>query len=315
MRRAQHGVAVMRRAQRGVAIVMAMGVVALAAIAATAIITSQSAWARRAELAADRAQAAELVQAGADWACAVLGDDRRASNVDYPGEPWALRLPPIPVDNGELVGRIEDQQGLFNVNNLVLAGKPVPGQIARFERLLAILGLPAPLAGALVDWIDADSVPQPGSGAEDEVYLVRDPPYRAANRPLIDIDELALVRGFDAQVLARLAPFISALPESSAVNVNTAPAEVLAALVEGLDLAAARALVARRSAAFYRTNSDFLQQLTSSMNVPDKDIRVNSDYFLATLRVTSGSAQARGKALLARLKPGRWPTIAWRKSE
>ncbi len=304
----------MRRAERGVAVVMAMGVVALAAIAATAIVTSQGAWARRAELAADHAQAAELVQAGADWARAVLGDDRRASRVDHAGEPWALHLPPIPVENGELTGRIEDQQGLFNLNNLVRAGKLDSGQFARFERLLAILELPAPLAGALADWVDDDSVPQPGTGAEDEVYLALDPPYRAANRPLVDTDELLLVRGFDARVLARLAPFVTALPAPTAVNVNTAPAEVLAALVDRLELATARALVARRAAAYYRTNSDFLQQLAGSMSVPDKDIRVDSDYFLATLRVTSGSAQARGKALLARLEPGRWPTLVWRKS-
>ena len=88
---------------------MAMGVVALAAVAATAILTSQSAWSRRAELTAQHAQALEIVQAGCDWARAVLSDDRRLGSVDHPGEPWALRLPPMPVENGELVGRIEDQ--------------------------------------------------------------------------------------------------------------------------------------------------------------------------------------------------------------
>ena len=113
----------MRRAEGGVAVVMAMGVVALAAVAATAILASQSAWSRRAELGADQAQAQELLQAGSDWARAVLSDDRRMTSIDHLGEPWALRLPPVPVDNGELVGRIEDQQGLFNVNNLASGGK------------------------------------------------------------------------------------------------------------------------------------------------------------------------------------------------
>ena len=304
----------MRRSERGVAIVMAMGVVALAAIAATAVLSSQNAWSRRATLAAEHAQAIELVQAGGDWARAVLSDDRRTSSVDHPGEPWAMRLPPIPVDKGELIGRIEDQQGLFNVNNLASAGRLDPAQFARFKRLLAVLGLPAPLADALADWIDADSVPQPGSGAEDDYYLALDPPYRTANRPLTDIDELALVRGFDARVVARLAPFIAALPGPTAVNVNTAPPEVLAALVDGLDIAAARLLVTRRTAAYYRTNSDFLQQLFTGTSVPGTDIRVDSDYFLATLLVTNGSAQARGRALLARLDAGRWPAIVWRKS-
>ena len=178
---------------------------------------------------------------------------------------------------------------------------------------MSVLGLPAILADALADWIDDDDKPQPRNGAEDEYYLSLDPPYRAANRPMIDIDELALVRGFDTRVRARLSPFIAALPGSTAVNVNTAPPEVLAALVEGLDLDAARLLVARRITSYYRVNADFLAQLAKDVTVPQQDIRVGSDYFLATLRVNSGGAMVRGKALLERLDPARWPTVVWRK--
>lgn len=300
-------------AERGVAVVMAMGVVALAAVAATAIIASQSAWSRRAELTAHHGQAAELLLTGGDWARAVLGDDRRLGNVDHPGEPWALRLPPIPVENGELVGHIEDQQGRFNLNNIVIEGKLIAAQFARFQRLLRILGLPADLAYSLADWLDDDDKPQPRNGAEDDYYLGLDPPYRTANRPLIDVDELALVRGFDAGVRASLAPYIAALPGETAINVNTAAAEVLAVLVDGLDLDAARVLVARRNTSYYRANADFTAQLPSGTSVPAQDIRVGSDYFLATLQVTSGGAQVSGKALLARLDPTRWPDVVWRK--
>ena len=303
----------MRIGERGAAVVMAMGVVALAAVAATAILVSQSTWSRRAELAADHAQAQELVQAGSDWARALLFDDGRSSSIDDLDEPWALRLPPVPVEGGELVGYIVDQQGLFNLNNLVSDGKLNVTQFARFQRLLSILGLPESLADAVVDWIDADNQPQPQNGAEDEYYLALDPPYLAANRPMIDVDELALVRGFDPSVRARLAPFVTALPDPTAVNVNTAPPEVLAALIEGLDLDAARLLVARRNSAYYRDNADFKNQLGKGATVPDQDIRVRSDYFLASLRVTSGGAQARGKVLLARLDASRWPTIVWSK--
>ena len=103
-----------------------MGVVALAAIAAAAMLASQSTWSRHAELASEHAQAQALVQAGIDWARAVLGDDRRLSSVDHLGEPWAMRLPPVPVDGGELAGHIEDQQGAFNLNNLVKNGAISP---------------------------------------------------------------------------------------------------------------------------------------------------------------------------------------------
>ncbi|MBE0626872.1 MAG: type II secretion system minor pseudopilin GspK [Burkholderiales bacterium] len=299
--------------QRGVAIVLAMGVVALAAMAAAAIMVSQSTWARQVELTTEHIQARTVLLAGADWARALLADDRRLSNVDHLGEPWALKLPPLPVENGELLGQIEDQQGLFNLNNLVVAdGKINAVQLAHFRSLLATLSLPGELADALADWIDRDGEPQPRDGAEDAYYLSLDPPYLPANQPLIDVAELALVRGFDDNVRARLRPYATALPRVTAVNVNTAPAEVLAAVVEGLDLGGAQLLIAQRDRAYFRSADDFLKRLPRGVEAAAGDIGVSSNYFKATLRVTIGGAQARGVALLARGAAG-WPDIVWRK--
>ncbi|MEK6243845.1 MAG: type II secretion system minor pseudopilin GspK [Pseudomonadota bacterium] len=271
------------------AIVLAMGVVALAALAATSMMVSQSTWSRQVELSAGHVQAQLLIQAGLDWARAVLSDDRRASNVDHPGEPWALRLPPVPVDNGSLLGHIEDQQGKFNLNNLLKDGKVNLAQLAHFRRLLSILALPPALADALAGRIDADS------------------------RPLIDAAELALLRGFDDGVRARLRPFVTALPRFTAVNANTASPEVLAAVVEGLDLDGARALVAQRERAYFRSFGEFFRQLPPGLIVPTENISVGSDFFIATMRVTIGGAQARGSALLRRESAG-WPAIVWRKT-
>ncbi|TAK45946.1 MAG: general secretion pathway protein GspK [Betaproteobacteria bacterium] len=302
----------MKALERGVAIVLAMGVVALAAIAATAIMVSQSTWARQTELTANQIQAQAVLQAGADWARAVLSDDLRAGGVDHLGEPWALKLPPLQVENGELVGSIADQQGSFNLNNVVSDGKISLAQLAHLRRLLAILGLPDELADALADWVDADGEPHPRYGAEDAYYLALDPPYLTANRPLTDVAELALVRGFDDNVRARLRPYVSALPRVAAVNVNTAPAEVLAAVIDGLELREAQLLVAQRERAYFRSVDDFLRRLPRGVEAAASDISVSSHYFVATLRVTIGGAQARGKALLAR-GAGGWPEVVWRK--
>ena len=302
----------MRARQHGVAIVLAMGVVTLAALAAIAMMVAQSTWSRQVELTAGHAQAQLLTQAGLDWARAVLSDDRRSNSVDHLGEPWALRLPPMPVDKGELSSYIEDQQGKFNLNNLVKSGKVNLAQLAHFQRLLSVLGLPTALAGALADWIDADSEPQPQDGAEDAYYLSLQPPYLAANRPLIDVAELALVRGFDDNVRARLRPFVSASPVFTPVNMNTASPEVIAAVVDGLGLDGARALVEKRARAYFPDRTDLLNQLPRGVLVATEDISFSSDYFIATTRVTIGGAQARGSALLARGIAG-WPAIVWRK--
>lgn len=302
----------MRAQQRGVAIVLAMGVVSLAALTATAMMTTQSTWLRQSELSAEHVQAQTLIQAGVDWTRALLSDDFRTSNVDHLGEPWALRLPPMPVENGELSGHIDDQQGAFNLNNLVNDGKINLAQLAHFKRLLSILGLPPALADALADWLDADSEPQPQGGAEDEFYTTLQPPYLTANRPLIDVGELVLVRGFDDGVRARLRPFVSALPAFTAVNVNTAPPEVIAAVVDDLGLDDARALVEKRARTYFRDRTDFLNQLPKGALVAAEDISFSSNYFMVQMRVTIGSAQARSVALLAR-QDANWPTIVWRK--
>lgn len=301
-----------RMGQGGVAIVLAMGVVALAAMAAAAIMVTQSTWARQSELTADHVQAQTVVRAGVDWARAVLSDDRRSSNVDHLGEPWALRLPPMAIENGKLTGYVEDQQGRFNLNNLVKDGKIDLTQLARFRRLLSMLSLPDALAGALADWMDADNELEPG-GAEDEYYLALQPPYLAANRSLTDVAELALVRGFDGGVRAQLRPFVTALPRFTAVNVNTAPPEVLAAIIDGLDLDGARALAAQRERSYFRDRADFLDRLPRDVPAASDDIAVSSDYFMTWVRVTIGEAEARGMALLARQGPG-WPTIVWDKT-
>lgn len=300
----------MRTRQQGVAIVLAMGVVALAAMAATAMMVTQSIWLRQNELASEHVQAKGLAQVGLDWTRALLSNDLRAGSIDHLGEPWAMQLPPMPVEKGVLAGHIEDGQGAFNLNNLVKNGKIDIAQLAHFQRLLDILGLPTALAATLSDWMDADSTPQ--GGAEDEFYLALPSPYLAANRPLTDLSELALVRGFDDGVRARLLPFVSALPASTAVNVNTAPAEVIAAVIDGLSLDDARSLVEKRERAYFRDYADFLDQLPRGIAPATGNISFSSNYFMVQMRVTIGNAQARSVALLARTSSN-WPTIVFRK--
>jgi general secretion pathway protein K len=279
----------MKSRQKGVAIVLAMGVVALAAMAATAMMVTQSTWSRQVELATGHVQSQLILQAGLDWARSVLSDDRRISNVDYPGEIWALRLPPIPIDNGSLTGLIEDQQGKFNLNNLLKSGKLNTLQLAHFRRLLSILAMPETLADALAERMETD------------------------NRAFIDVSELAQIQGFEDKVRIQLRPFVTALPRFTAINANTAPPEVLAALIEGLSLDDARTLVAQRERSHFLSNADFSRLLPAGLIASPENFSVGSEYFLATMWVSIGGARARGSALLVRGKAD-WPVIVWRKN-
>ena len=278
------------RQQQGVAIVLAMSVVALAALAAAAMMVSQGTWVRQLELNAGHPKAQFVLQAGLDWGRAILSDDRRTSNVDYLGEPWAMRLPSsVPIENGSLTGYLEDQQARFNINNLLKSGKVDPAQLENFRRLLSMLAVPPALADAVADWISA------------------------GGQPLVDVAELAQVGGFDDGIRTRLRPFVTALHRFTAVNVNTAGPEVLAAVVAGLDLDDARALIVQRDRAYFRSAAEFSSRLPTGLTVAAENISVNSDYFMATMRVMVGGAQASGMALLAHGKAGDWPVVVWRK--
>jgi general secretion pathway protein K len=290
--------------QQGVAIIMVLLIVAIATSLAAYMALQQNLWQRQVESQFERAQARQLGAAGIDWARAVLAEDARSNNIDHEKEIWTLRLPAIPVEGGEVIGAIEDRQGLFNLNNVV-------SNVAQFQRLLAILGLQADLAPALADWIDADVEPRAG-GAEDGYYLALSQPYRASNRALVELGELAQVKGFDSRTIESLRAFVSVLPAASRtpVNVNFAPAEVLVAVIEDMTLSDARLIVQQRQAQPYKDIADFKQRMPhGGIKVVDSDLSVKSDYFWVTGRATFGKSQVVTQALMNRTS--NWPSVVW----
>jgi general secretion pathway protein K len=301
----------MKRArQTGVAVVMVLLIVALVTTLAAYIAQQQSLWQRQVETQFDHVQARRLGIAGIDWARAVLADDAHFNAIDHETELWTLRLPPMPVENGEVIGVIEDRQGLFNLNNLVRNGAASVADIVKFQRLLSLLNLPPELAFSLVDWLDINSEIQAPGGAEDAYYLALARPYRAANRPLIELGELIRVKGFDQKIIDRLKPFVAVLPTNTAVNVNFAPAEVLVALASNLSLSDARMVVQQRRGLPYQDIANFRQRLPNkNINIADVDIAVSSQYFWVTGRATVNEAQVVTQALMQRLQG--WPTVIW----
>lgn len=154
--------------------------------------------------------------------------------IDHFGDAWAQPLSPFELDEYEdafIEVQIRDLGGCFNLNSL--AGAESEQNVTRFRELLTILGLPPNLADLWLDWVDQDDVIN-NFGAEDGEYLLREIAYRAANAPAGDPSELFLLNGVDPQQVAALLPFVCTLPTTElSINLNTAPAEVLASLNPG----------------------------------------------------------------------------------
>ena len=205
--------------------------------------------ARNRDLAA-RSEA--LARGGVQLATALLLQDRLDEGVD-PGfetrsDIWArIGEVEIPVDDGgRLRVRIEDTGSRLNLNALLDEDGTAHSDaeiflISLFEKVVGEMQVsdeeknydPAELARNLIDYIDADDVEQRGD-AEDDYYQLQSPPYRAANRPLLSVDELGLVKGFDRALVDTIRPYATVYPYAGGgINPNTAPSHVLAVLYHG----------------------------------------------------------------------------------
>ena len=291
----------MARYQHGVALITALLVVALATIAAVAMATRQQMDIRRTGSLLHGEQAYSYVLGAESWAQVVLARDLRESGIDTLEEDWSTQPPVSFVEGGAIFGRIIDLQGRFNVNNLVAGGVPDKDAIDRFTRLLRLLELDETLAAALVDWIDENIDVRFPDGAEDETYMLLDTPYRAANQPLADISELRLVKGYSAEVIEKLRPFIVALPEVTPVNVNTASAEVLSTVAEDLSTSDGEKLVEARGEEGFESVDSFTQDPTlNAKDVTKASLSVTSQWFLMVSEADIGQGRARLASLIQR---------------
>ncbi|MCP5058210.1 MAG: type II secretion system minor pseudopilin GspK [bacterium] len=195
-----------------------------------------------------------LARGGIRLATALLLQDRldeteAAFRAETRHELWAQvgASPLLVKDGGELRLRIEDAGARLNLNALVQDGT-VRDELAEgflvevLDRV--IQEIPGgdeersydaeELAQNLLDYLDEDNVGITGS-LEDDYYQRQEPSYRAANRPLLSVDELGLVQGFSGPLVEALRPYVSVYPLTGGdgINPNTAAPWVLALLYHG----------------------------------------------------------------------------------
>jgi len=296
--------------QRGVALITAVLIVALATIIAVNVSFSGYLDQRRSGTMFALDQGFEIATGAEAWAADILQKDKSSgSKTDDFTEAWATALPPIPVDGGEIAGQLEDMQGRFNLNSLVMAQdgelKGDPKAIARFEQLLEILDLETKWAKIIVDWIDTDIQPEFPDGAEDNIYTGQTPPYRTPNMPITRSSELLALAGFGLERYQKLEPFVTALPYGAPINLCTASPELLDALIAGqrqFTLARDNVTNTRKQRCFPSVQ-DFEQQLTADQKtelVGGKVIADTSSYFRANIWVTIGTTQLTLYSLLYR---------------
>ncbi|HET7364970.1 MAG TPA: type II secretion system minor pseudopilin GspK [Burkholderiales bacterium] len=278
------------RPEQGSAVIMAMLVVAATATLVSGALWQQSALMRETENELAYAQAKWLLRGAIDWAGVILLEDGRTSSVDHRGEPWAVPLADTRLNEGDarpaayLAGAIDDEQSKLNLRNLAAGDQVNPGQLAALGRLLGMLGIDETFADAIAARLIAA---QRGGNRQPD-------PARAFLEELIDV-------GMGPDAMERLRPFLTLLPETTPLNVNTASAEVLAATVPDLTLLDAKRIVAARSRAYFRDLADALQRLREAgAPATGEGLSVATRYFSIDGTVTYARARLEGRALVKR---------------
>jgi general secretion pathway protein K len=292
--------------QSGVALITVLLMVALLTAIVSRLSLSTEVWMRQVQNSNALAQARQATQAAQIWVMSILDDD----DTDYDGntDNWAQPIVPIPVAWGEVYGWIEDMQGGFNVNNLIDdEGNLNTVSMLQFERLLSSLELDPGIAQSIADWIDADSESSGPGGAEDLYYLSQEAPYLASNRPVLDLNELKLVRGMDQEVWNKLTPHISALPIATTVNINSTSPEVLAAMI--LDpqnqqvnlLSQTRRWLDDVETVPFTSMEEFTEMVGDQVNPEGlRSIGVSSSFFRAHTQINFGNVEYRMLTLYQR---------------
>jgi len=159
------------------------------------------------------------------------------------------------------------------------------------------------------DWLDANTLPEM-YGAEDDYYLGQTPAYRAGNREMASVSELRAVANVTPELYRALAPWVTALPrEVGALNIHTAPAQVLRSLnadddLTPMDPTLAEALVSRRKETPFEGIDDFIAQLNFGEGVSTSGLSgvlgERSEWFLMTAVVEVADRNAHLYSVLHR---------------
>ena len=212
-----------------------------------------------------------------DWARIFLSQDRKDSSIDHLGEDWAIGIPGLPIEGGFLSGFLEDEQAKFNLNNLLGSEE----SLNRFNRLCNNLNVDTTFVTALLDWLDEDFDLRYPDGAEEDYQN-----YRVANREMVDVSELLLVKNVTPEIFQTLKPHITALPGVTNLNVNTMSETIFLALGDNLD---ADAFIEAREEEEFADLPGFVERL--QLTLDESGLSVSTDYFLAHGQITLGEQE------------------------
>ena len=312
--------------ERGVAVITALLLTTLAISIVASLFWQQQVQVRSMENQRLHLQTKWILRGALDWATLVLFQDgidhREYTSLD---QVWATPLAETRLDQyvererieGEnfaanLSGSITDACSRYNLRNLAKSrGLVDEPNVKIFGQLLRNLQLDPALARRVAGFVSSGlPAGAPPPEGEQTTQLV---PVTGAPLKIMQVDDLLAVQGITPAIVERLRPFVTVLPETTPVNVNTAPAEVLAAVVPEMSVSEANTLIVRRKQAAWRGLNYFTEGLAGRVPV-DGAAAVKSEWFLVDSHIRLDRAALDAQALIQRsgnLLAGGGPKVRW----
>lgn len=287
--------------RKGSALLSALLIMTLIAIAATAMSTRLQLDIYRTSMAMESEKRYLASQAVLFWGMDALSNNPLKLKGPVLLYPKALRNV---APGTQLQGELTDLQAKFNINNLrdpqyrgifLNLLKNTQPNLSADERE-AILT-------AIVEWI---SPYQPGRGVDKFLtyYTNQKPAYLPGYQPMVYPSALRQVQGISPTIYNALQPYITALPETTPININHAPRIVLESLGRGLSDAEVSELLMVRGKTGAEKQAE-LDQLLLKLQLNAAQVTLESQYFLITITASSAARTNRYQYILQRKRTTR----------
>jgi general secretion pathway protein K len=231
----------------------------------------------------------------------IIMHHQRQSNAADIGEAWAYHFldqktifhpihPPIVAEfhaqysNQSISTQLMDLQAFFNLNSLTKAQystlflKLTKAQQPDIdlEQLLRILA-------EFQYWMGIFSIQDP-QNEWSQAYAKATPSYQRSQQYMVVPEEWLSLSQISTQAFKQWRPFVVTLPEPTAINLNTAPTEILAALGKGLDASGIEHILQDRhqkKGFVISEQMDFLKK----NSIDPSTVCTESHYFMVKIKV------------------------------
>ncbi|MDR3501959.1 MAG: type II secretion system minor pseudopilin GspK [Legionella sp.] len=266
----------------GGALLTALFIMTLVAIVATAMSSRLQVDIYRTRLILNHDKLYFASQAVTFWAMSELGDAKKKFSAtdgegmvsSYPRNMGSI-YPSVTLSGG-----IYDLQGRFNLNNLSNK-KYILGFINLISATAAQMTAAEKmnLALAINNWVSPYDL---GVGEDNflSYYLHQKPPYHPSRQLMTSSSELRLIKDVSPKIFLALQPYVTALPDLTAININTASKQVLMSLNNTMNEQKVDEFIELRGKNGFK-RIEKANDLLKKLNVANDQITLESAYFLS----------------------------------